>query len=94
MQGYARGSHTRRKAFLAKKSGIAFPGYDTSLAAYDRGEFCYGSVGAKDRWSFWGEACIPKAYVEKHWTEIFDICDYMDDSEVCPQNVIVARKRM
>ena len=43
---------------------------------------------------FWGEACIPKAYVEKHWTEIFDICDYMDDGSVCPQNVIVARKRM
>jgi len=81
------------KPFWLKNPASVFLETDASLAAYDRGEFCYGSVGAKDRWSFWGEACIPKAYVEKHWSEIFDICDYMDDGKVCPQNVIVARKR-
>jgi SAM-dependent methyltransferase len=82
------------KPYWLKNPASVFLDTDASLAAYDRGEFCYESVGAKDRWSFWGEACIPRDYVEKHWTEIFDICDYMDDRKVCPQNVIVARKRM
>jgi hypothetical protein len=71
----------------------AFTDPDAAWAAYDDGKFCYHNYGSADRWSFWGEACIPKAYVEKRWTEIFDICGYMDDGKVCPQNVIVARKR-
>ena len=82
------------KPGFIKGSAVAFMDADAALSAYDHGEFCYASLGAKDRWSFWGEACIPKAYVEKHWTEIFDICEYMDDGKVCPQNVIVARKRI
>jgi SAM-dependent methyltransferase len=77
-----------------KGSAVAFMDADAALSAYDHGEFCYASLGGTGRWSFWGEACIPKAYVEKHWTEIFDIYDYVDDIKVCPQNVIVARKRM
>jgi SAM-dependent methyltransferase len=64
-----------------------------SLADYDAGKFCYGSLGMEGRWSFWGEACIPRAYAETRWTELFDVLDYIDDPEVCPQNVIVARKR-
>jgi SAM-dependent methyltransferase len=36
-----------------------------TLAAYDRGDFCYEGFGVEGRWSFWGEACIPKAYVER-----------------------------
>jgi SAM-dependent methyltransferase len=81
------------KPFWLNAGAKVFLDTDATLSAYDNGEFCYGSVGAKDRWSFWGEACIPKVYVEKHWSDIFEICDYMDDKAVCPQNVIVARKR-
>jgi SAM-dependent methyltransferase len=73
-------------------SAAVFLDTDATLSAYDNGEFCYGSYGEKGRWSFWGEACIPRAYVEKHWSKIFDICDYIDDRAVCPQSVIVARK--
>jgi SAM-dependent methyltransferase len=64
-----------------------------TLAAYDRGGFCYESFGVEGRWSFWGEACIPKAYVQKRWTEVLDVLDYIDNRAVCEQNVIVARKR-
>jgi SAM-dependent methyltransferase len=76
-----------------KGSAVAFMNADAAFSAYDRGEFCYASLGSTGRWSFWGEACIPKGYVEKRWTELFDIYDYIDDIKVCPQNVIVARKR-
>jgi ubiquinone/menaquinone biosynthesis C-methylase UbiE len=64
---------------------------DTSrwLAAYDAGQYCYeplpGMVG-------WGETCIPKAYVQRHWARHFSVLDYVDDPRQCPQNVIVARR--
>ena len=77
----------------AKGSAKCFANLDAAISAYDNGQFCYGSVGAEGRWSFWGEACIPKSYVERRWREIFEICDYIDDRAACPQNVIVARKR-
>jgi SAM-dependent methyltransferase len=60
------------------------------LAAYDDGQYCYeplpGMVG-------WGETCVPRSYVLRHWTKYFTILDYIDDSRRCPQNVIVARRR-
>ena len=63
------------------------------LAAYDRGEFCHhptggGSVLAD---SFYGETCIPKRYVEKHWADRFELIDFIDDRARCEQNVIVAK---
>jgi SAM-dependent methyltransferase len=76
-----------------KVSARTFTDVDATISAYDNGQFCYESVGAEGRWSFWGEACIPRGYVERRWREIFDVCDYIEDREVCPQNVIVARKR-
>ena len=70
-----------------------FMDVDAAVSRYDHGEFCYESVGAEGRWSFWGEACISKSYVTERWPEIFDVCDYIDDHKACPQNVVVARKR-
>jgi len=70
-----------------------FVNVDGALADYDSGQFCYESHHVEGRWSFWGEACIPKTYVERRWSEILELCDYIDDREVCVQNVIVARKR-
>jgi SAM-dependent methyltransferase len=60
------------------------------LAAYDAGQYCYEPLpGMVD----WGETCIPRAYVLRHWTTYFAILDYVDDPGRCPQNVIVARRR-
>jgi SAM-dependent methyltransferase len=80
-----------KPAYLAG-SGNAFRDAAASLAAYDAGSFCYHGYGGESMWSFWGEACISKAYVERRWREFFEICDYIEDRSVCPQNVIVARK--
>lgn len=76
-----------------KRSARAFVDVDATLSAYDDGQFCYGSLGGEGRWSYWGEACISRPYVEKQWKKIFDICEYIDDRTICPQNVIVVRKR-
>ena len=78
----------------AKETAKAFMDTEAALSAYDQGRFCYSSRGADGRWSFWGEAYIPKSYVEERWREIFDICDYIDDRGLCPQNIIVVRKRV
>jgi hypothetical protein len=52
---------------------------------------CYEHYEQDDRW-FWGEACISKAYVQRHWSQLFDLREYIADPMVRPQNVIVARK--
>jgi len=75
-----------------KQSAKVFRDDTVTLAAYDRGSFCYEGFGVEGRWSFWGEACIPRGYVQARWPEFFDVLDYIDDRAVCPQNVIVARK--
>lgn len=85
---------TRPRNFIELKVyTTTFQDVDAALAVYDNGQFCYESHGMNGRWSFWGEACIPKSYVEKRWPELFDVCDYIDDRDACVQNVIVARKR-
>jgi SAM-dependent methyltransferase len=71
----------------------SFLDVDAWMLAYDNGQFCYDSHGLEGRWSYWGEACIPKGYVEKRWKELFDMCGYIDDPNICRQNVIVVRKR-
>jgi SAM-dependent methyltransferase len=83
----------REKPGWIRGSAIVFADVDAAISAYDNGQFCYESLGGEGRWSFWGEACIPKGYVQRRWPEIFDVCDYIDDRGVCPQNIIVARKR-
>ena len=76
-----------------KPSARMFLDVDAAISAYDNGQYCYDCCGSEGRWSFWGEACISKSYVERRWQEIFDVCDYIDDRGADPQNVIVARKR-
>ncbi len=64
------------------------------LARYDRGEYCYvatGGGGPLDK-SFFGETCIPRSYVEQHWSRWFSVLDFVEDRSACPQNVIVVRK--
>lgn len=75
-----------------KTSAVAYPDTAAALASYDAGEFCYSNLGYSGRWSFWGEAAIPRAYVEKNWSQWFEFKDYIDDPSACPQDVIVVRK--
>jgi SAM-dependent methyltransferase len=57
------------------------------LADYDAGQFCYEDFGRGD-----GDAVIPKAYVLAHWTKHFSFVDFIDDRNLCAQNVIVVKK--
>ena len=74
--------------------GSVFANVRKTLARYDRGEFCHGGVGGGGvlKSSFFGETCIPRDYVRKHWTRWFTFVDFMEDRNVCAQNVIVVRK--
>jgi SAM-dependent methyltransferase len=82
-----------RKPDSVKFISRSFLDVDGALSAYDNGQFCYDSHGLEGQWSYWGETCIPKAYVEKYWNEMFNICEYIADPKICRQNVIVVRKR-
>jgi hypothetical protein len=65
------------------------------LAKYDAGEYCHTAVGASLELSdsFYGETCIPPAYVEKHWTNRFQLREYLyAGSNDRWQNVIVVQK--
>jgi SAM-dependent methyltransferase len=64
------------------------------LAHYDNGGFCWESAPEYGEISYYlGEACIPKGYVLNHWTQYLEFVDYIDDRKVCPQNVIVMKKK-
>jgi ubiquinone/menaquinone biosynthesis C-methylase UbiE len=88
----ARAQHEARD--WAQGAVLAFKDTTESLARYDRGEFMYEPIGGGDVLdkSFFGETCIPRAYVEKTWTRYFGLVDYIDDRSLCQQNVIVVRK--
>lgn len=66
-----------------------FPDAARSLQAFDDGQYCYDAIEG----NWWtGEACIPRGYVESHWTRFFTPVDYIDDPARCEQNVIVVRR--
>jgi SAM-dependent methyltransferase len=67
-----------------------FKNQHAALSAYDTENFCFESHDGQGRY---GEACIPKGYVQRRWPEILEMCDYIDDRKAYVQNVIVARKR-
>ncbi len=73
---------------------VFFPDYDQAVADYEAGKFCYSPLperlGALDG-SFFGMACIPKAYVLKEWTKEFRFVDFLE-GQPFDQHVIVVRK--
>jgi hypothetical protein len=42
--------------------------------------------------SFYGETCIPKAYVQREWGKLFRVLDFLDTDPRCPQAVAVIQK--
>lgn len=72
----------------------SFVDTDAARKAYDEGEFLYSPTGGgavRDA-SFYGEAIVSPAYVRRAWTDRFEIIDFVDDPQRCPQAIIVARK--
>jgi 2-polyprenyl-3-methyl-5-hydroxy-6-metoxy-1,4-benzoquinol methylase len=75
---------------------ISFKGTEEWLSRYDHGDYCHspGSGGDALPSDFYGDTCIPEAYVRRQWTNRFDVRDYMHaDGECLLQNLIVAQRR-
>jgi SAM-dependent methyltransferase len=73
---------------------FAFVETAAALAAYDRGKFLYAATGggpARDA-SFYGEAVIPRQYVEWVWTRHLEFCDFVHDPTSLRQAMIIMQK--
>jgi SAM-dependent methyltransferase len=72
----------------------AFAQTDEWLERYDRGEYCYSGTGGGDVLDpkFYGEACIPEAYVRRRWTDRFEFLEYLPYGRRLRQDAIVVRK--
>jgi SAM-dependent methyltransferase len=62
-------------------------------AKYDEGQYCHSPLSGGDVLdsSFYGETCISKTYVLKHWAEHFTFLEYVEDRKISDQNVIVVK---
>jgi SAM-dependent methyltransferase len=82
------------KSLAATGARSAFHETDRWLRAYDDGAFCYDAVGGGTELpgEVYGESCIPEPYVRRVWTKWFDIVEYINDRDRCPQNVIVCTR--
>jgi hypothetical protein len=60
---------------------------------FSAGQFVHAATGggAGLEASLYGESIIPRAYVEREWTEV-ELVDFIDDQRRLPQAVIVLRK--
>lgn len=83
--------HDARLGDYMKELAATFPDMEKHLADYDNGKYCFAHRVTK-RGQAYGETCIPKQYVLDRWTGYFTFVDYIDDPEVCDQNVIVVSK--
>jgi SAM-dependent methyltransferase len=70
-----------------------FPDYDGLVAAFEGGEFCYSNLLYGPDATY-GEAFVPRSFVERHWTRLFDIVEWLADDPTSPSQTHVAvRKR-
>lgn len=51
---------------------------DSALARYDTGEFCFSPYNPDDKDASWGEASISRAYVEKQWSRLFELVEFVN----------------
>lgn len=76
----------------SRSSASAFLNAHESQSDYDNGKYCFSQLVHEGEWSYWGEAAISKDYVLNHWTRYLTFLDYIDDQNLCVQNVIVMKK--
>jgi cyclopropane fatty-acyl-phospholipid synthase-like methyltransferase len=72
----------------------SFLDIDAAYADYDSGKFLYSATGGgpEREASVYGEALIPREYVEREWTRYLKFRDFFDDVKVLFQAVIVMQK--
>jgi SAM-dependent methyltransferase len=85
-----------REHEFAWYTGLAnsFVDTDAAYAAYDSGQYLYSGTGGGliRPPDFYGEALIPKGYVQTQWTPYLNYVDFVDDRGVLPQALIVMQK--
>ena len=67
-----------------------------ALADYDSGKFLFSPTGGgsvRDA-SFYGEAIISPAYVNREWTKYLNFHDFVDDPQRCNQAIIFMQKAL
>jgi SAM-dependent methyltransferase len=75
-----------------KGPAACFLDTEQSLKDFDSGHYCFSSYNLEGRWSFFGEACIPEAYVRDRWTKHLSFLEFIVDRRRGNQNAIVVRK--
>jgi glycosyltransferase involved in cell wall biosynthesis/SAM-dependent methyltransferase len=67
---------------------------EAALADYDAGKFLYTPTGGGNARpsTFYGEAIIPQAYIEREWTKFLVFRDFIDDRGFLPQALVVLQK--
>lgn len=84
---------TREREFINRCAETGYPFFqetDSWLARYDRGEYCFDTIESYgEAAQRYGEACIPKEYVLRNWTQTLDVLDYINDPSISEQSVVV-----
>ena len=77
-----------------KALATAFEDIESVKKQYDEGNFIFSPTGGGGNRTpdFYGEAVIPRQYVESHWTEFLKFHDFIDNSNRLPQALIVMQK--
>ncbi len=85
-----------KKHDLEWYNGLANSFVDTeaALADYDNGKFVYSATGGGPARpsSFYGEAIIPRRYIEREWTRYLEFRDFVDDRSLSFQAMVVMQK--
>lgn len=74
-----------------RNAGRVFADTDEWLSRYDDGQFCFGQVWENQ--PFYGHACIPPAYIEKHWAKHFDSVSLLPKTTWTAHQVVVGVHR-
>ena len=71
-----------------------FPDHTDAGQRYDQGEFLFEPTGGGEHRpsSFYGEAVVPRGFVERSWPRSLNLLEFRDDPGFLPQALIVARR--
>ena len=80
--------------FYARGAAQSFVDAEAAFLDYDSGRFCFSPEEVPHIGDYYGEACIPLAFLENHLTGLFQDIDMVlfNEHHLFDQNLIVLRK--
>ncbi|MDH4264428.1 MAG: class I SAM-dependent methyltransferase [Deltaproteobacteria bacterium] len=68
---------------------------EAALKDYDSGKFVYSPTGGGPALpsSFYGEAVIPRKYIELEWTKYLAFVNFVDNRNIDPQVIVIMQKK-